>query len=90
MLKPGGVFVASTILDTSSGIGSIVGDENIRGLKQVRSLLHFAHAKQTQSSIINAHARLSNLVWDCEVRIGSEKTKDVAVEITTAVFSLLR
>ena len=35
VLKPGGVFVASTILTPSAGIGSIVGDDRIKGLKQV-------------------------------------------------------
>lgn len=35
VLKPGGVFVASTILNPSSGLGSFVGDENLRPFKQV-------------------------------------------------------
>ena len=40
VLRPGGVFVASTILNPSSGIGSIVGDDTIRPIKQVRIVLH--------------------------------------------------
>lgn len=35
VLQPGGVFVASTILNPSSGLGSVVGDDTIRPLKQV-------------------------------------------------------
>jgi len=35
VLKPGGVFVASTILNPSSGLGSIVGDDTLKPLKQL-------------------------------------------------------
>ena len=43
VLRPGGVFVASTILNPSSGIGSIVGDDTIRPIKQVSFLLGLKH-----------------------------------------------
>ena len=51
VLKPGGIFVASTFLKTFSALGEVFGDETIRPLNQVTSLTLHKYAMHITAAV---------------------------------------
>ena len=46
VLRPGGIFVASTFLKSFSQLGELLGDDTVRPLNQVQPCMTCSHAQQ--------------------------------------------